>query len=107
MAAIDQASRIAERLERDILAGKFAPGDLLPSERDISAQLGVSRNVVREALGRLASLGLVRRAHGSGTRVEPPSGRAVVLGYRPDAEVHDVQGRPLAVSRGQVIRGAL
>jgi hypothetical protein len=29
------------------------------------------------------------------------------LGYRPDAEVHDVQGRPLAVSRGQVIRGAL
>jgi DNA-binding FadR family transcriptional regulator len=82
MAAIDQASRIAERLERDILAGKFAPGDLLPSERDISAQLGVSRNVIREALGRLASLGLVRRVHGSGTRVESPSGRTVVLGYQ-------------------------
>jgi GntR family transcriptional repressor for pyruvate dehydrogenase complex len=95
MPPTDQASRLAEQFERDILAGKFAPGDMLPSERDISAQLGVSRNVVREALGRLASLGLVRRAHGSGTRVEPPSGRAVVLGYqrllsRPDLRLEDL-----------------
>jgi len=82
MSRTDQASLIAARLERDILAGKFAPGDLLPSERDISAQLGVSRNVVREALGRLSSLGLVRRVHGSGTRVEAPSDRAVTLGYQ-------------------------
>jgi DNA-binding FadR family transcriptional regulator len=82
MAAIDQPSRIAEQLEHDIVTGKLAPGDLLPSERDISARLGVSRNVVREALGRLASLGLVSRVHGSGTRVEAPSGRDLVLGYR-------------------------
>jgi DNA-binding FadR family transcriptional regulator len=41
----------------------------------------VSRSVVREALGRLASLGLVRSIHGSGTRVEVPSGRQVSVGF--------------------------
>ena len=44
--------------------------------------MGVSRSVVREALGRLASLGLVRSLHGSGTRVEAPSGKLVATGYQ-------------------------
>jgi DNA-binding FadR family transcriptional regulator len=42
----------------------------------------VSRSVVREALSRLVSLGLVRSTHGSGTRVEPPSGRPITEGYQ-------------------------
>jgi hypothetical protein len=43
-------------------------------------------------------------------RVPPQDLGATVfhcLGYRPETEVHDVQGRPLAISRGQVIRQAL
>ncbi len=82
MSRVDRVSEVAERLERSILSGERAPGDLLPSEREISAQLGVSRSVVREALGRLGSLGLVRSVHGSGTRVEIPSGRPITEGYR-------------------------
>lgn len=82
MSSVDRVSEIAERLERSILSGERMPGDLLPSERDISAQMGVSRSVVREALGRLASLGLVRSVHGSGTRVEPPSGKPITNAYR-------------------------
>jgi DNA-binding FadR family transcriptional regulator len=82
MSRTDHVSQLAEHLERAILSGEFAPGDLLPSERDISAQMGVSRSVVREALGRLASLGLVRSVHGSGTRVEAPNSRAVTVGYQ-------------------------
>ncbi len=78
----DRVTHTAQRLEHDILSGKLAPGDLLPSEREISAEMGVSRSVVREALGRLASLGLVRSLHGSGTRVEAPSGKLVATGYQ-------------------------
>jgi DNA-binding FadR family transcriptional regulator len=55
---------------------------VLPSERDISAEIGVSRSVVREAICRLSSLGLVRSVHGSGTRVEAPSEKPITAGYR-------------------------
>jgi GntR family transcriptional repressor for pyruvate dehydrogenase complex len=82
MSRVDRVTEIAEGLERSILSGELAPGDLLPSEREISARMGVSRSVVREALGRLASLGLVRSVHGSGTRVEVPSGRPITVGYQ-------------------------
>src|SRR5262245_30509274 len=43
--------------------------------------MNIGRNVVREAIGRLASLGLVRTVHGSGTRVEAPSGRPITQTY--------------------------
>jgi GntR family transcriptional repressor for pyruvate dehydrogenase complex len=95
MSRVDHVTQIAAELEQAILSGELAPGDLLPSERDISAQRGVSRSVVREALGRLASLGLVRSVHGSGTRVEAPSSRPVTMGYqrllsRPDCRLEDL-----------------
>src|SRR5262249_2164735 len=44
------------------------------------AQLGVSRSVVSEALGRLASLGLVESRQGAGTRVASPTGREIAVG---------------------------
>src|ERR1700733_15882614 len=78
----DRVTETARRIEQAIFSGQFAPGDQLPSEREISAEMGVSRSVVREALGRLASLGLVRSLHGSGTRVEAPSGKPIAAGYQ-------------------------
>ena len=81
MTSVDRVSEIACQLEQAILSGEYAAGDQLPSERDISAQQGVSRSVVREALGRLASLGLVRSVRGSGTRVAAPSSRQITVGY--------------------------
>src|SRR5947209_2166214 len=78
----DRVTQTARRIEQDILSGKLASGDSLPSERELSAEMGVSRSVVREALGRLASLGLVRSVHGSGTRVEAPNGRPITAGYQ-------------------------
>jgi len=92
MSRINQVAHLAARLEREILSGQFLPGDQLPSERALSVELGVCRNVVREALGQLVSLGLVRRVHGSGTRVEAPTGRAITVAYqrllsRPDVRL--------------------
>jgi DNA-binding FadR family transcriptional regulator len=48
------------RLEAMILAGKFVPGERLPSERNLAAQLGVSRPVLHQAIVALDAKGLVQ-----------------------------------------------
>lgn len=61
--------RAADRLREDILTGRYAIGDRLPGERDLSATLGVSRLTLRSALTRLEAEGIVRSVHGSGNLV--------------------------------------
>lgn len=78
----DRVAHVVDHLEQQIFSGTYKPGDLLPAERDLSAELGVSRSVVREALGKLDSLGLVQRRQGSGTRVSPPSNTPVLKGFQ-------------------------
>lgn len=65
---------VLEHVERDLLEGRLGPGDRLPSERDLSADLGVGRSSVREALRVLEVMGLIRTATGSG----PQSGAIVI-----------------------------
>ncbi|MFN7805994.1 MAG: FadR/GntR family transcriptional regulator [Planctomycetaceae bacterium] len=78
---LDRVSEISRQLERAIVEGDYSPGQRLPPERLLSSQFQASRSVIREALGRLASLGLVESRQGSGTRVTSPNGRQVALGY--------------------------
>jgi DNA-binding FadR family transcriptional regulator len=70
--------RIAERFVTAIALGEFVPGQQLPSERELAAQLGVSRTTVREALQRLHAAGYVttRRGRGGGTFVQTDAGTA-------------------------------
>ena len=82
MARVELVTWVANQLEEEILAGNVKPGEPLPPERQISARLGVSRSVVREAIGRLSSLGLIHSVHGSGNRVQPPNSQPIVMGYR-------------------------
>src|SRR3954465_9574030 len=63
------SSQIHARLRADILAGRYVPGDALPSERRLSEELGASRHGVREALKRLQQAGLVSISQGGATRV--------------------------------------
>ncbi|WP_250468046.1 FadR/GntR family transcriptional regulator [Caballeronia sp. GAFFF2] len=59
---------VAELSER-IRSGALQPGDKLPTESEIMAQLGVSRTVVRESISRLQAGRLVQTRHGIGTFV--------------------------------------
>jgi len=67
---------VADRLRREILAGRLAAGSRLPSERELSLALGVNRLTLRAALARLEALGLVTTRHGSGTEISPWRERA-------------------------------
>ena len=55
---------LTEKIEHE-----YRPGDLLPSERELSKYYGLSRTTVRLALQELERLGLVVRQHGRGTFV--------------------------------------
>lgn len=63
------ASLAATALRAAILRGDHPVGSKLPGERELSAQLGVSRATLRAAITRLQGEGLLRAVQGSGTRV--------------------------------------
>lgn len=60
---------IAHELERRILDGALKPGDRLQPERELAAELGVSRPSLREAIQKLVSKGLLHSRQGGGTYV--------------------------------------
>src|ERR1700721_1101567 len=55
---------ICERIREQLALGVLKPGDKLPPERDLAQQLGVSRNVLREALRTLEMAGVLRLQKG-------------------------------------------
>lgn len=57
------------RLIEAILLGRFPIDSSLPAERELAAQLGVTRPTLREALQRLARDGWIEIRHGKATRV--------------------------------------
>jgi GntR family transcriptional repressor for pyruvate dehydrogenase complex len=64
------SEQLAEALSAEIRAGRPAAGDKLPTEAALAGQFAVSRTVVREAVSRLKSLGLVESRQGSGVFVK-------------------------------------
>lgn len=75
--------QVRERLREEILSGELAPGTVL-SEVSLAESLGVSRGPIREALGRLASEGLV---------TSTPRRGAIVTELTPDEFVGAYQVR--------------
>jgi GntR family transcriptional regulator, transcriptional repressor for pyruvate dehydrogenase complex len=55
---------ICQRIREQLALGVLKPGDKLPPERDLAQQLGVSRNVLREALRSLEMAGVLRLRKG-------------------------------------------
>lgn len=73
---------IAQALTADIAEGRYAPGDKLPTEAELSARFGVNRHTVRRALGEMAAQGLTHARRGAGVFVtqaptDYPIGRRV------------------------------
>jgi len=80
------ADLVFDRLALEILRGDLPANTLLPPERVFASRFHVSRIIVRQAIHRLADLGLVRVRQGGGTLVldpaEPTDLRLLALYYR-------------------------
>jgi DNA-binding FadR family transcriptional regulator len=76
------ADAVVGRLQQQLSLGIYQPGDKLPSEPELMAQLGVGRSTIREAIRILANTGLVTVRQGSGTTVEAQRGIAEPLPQR-------------------------
>ena len=59
-------------LRRRIRDGTYAPGRVIPSEKQLEQELGVARGTVRKAVALLRSEGLVVTVAGRGTYVASP-----------------------------------
>lgn len=64
---------IVDNLVKRIAEKELRSGDKLPPELELARNLGVSRNSLREAFKRLASLGVLEVRQGEGTFVKNPS----------------------------------
>lgn len=63
------AEALVEYVSDRIQRGMLKPGDRLPSERELSTRIGVSRPSVRSGLRTLSAMGIVQTRHGSGTYI--------------------------------------
>ncbi len=92
------SDRVAGQLARRIDRGELGPDQRLPTEQQLAERFGVSRTVVREAVSRLKSMGLVVSRQGAGVFVAP-RGQARPLAFDPsvlqslESVVHVVEVR--------------
>ncbi|WP_170068214.1 GntR family transcriptional regulator [Arthrobacter ruber] len=63
--------QVRGHLRAQIMNHSLPPGTSLPSEAQLQVRYGVSRSVVRQALGALADEGLIERGRGRGSTVAP------------------------------------
>jgi GntR family transcriptional regulator len=102
--------QIAESLLERIVSGELAPEKRLPSERELSKSLNVSRMTLRAALRELDNKGLLVRRPGDGTyvavpKIERQAGKLVPFtetmrnrGYRTGAKIIALEQRLAEVS---------
>ena len=60
---------VVEKLRQALARGQWRTGDMLPGQRELAEQLGISRPSLREAVTVLETLGLVRSLPGKGVLV--------------------------------------
>ena len=93
------AELVVDVVRGQIERGQLRAGQRLPPERELAARLGVSRPSVRAGLGTLATMGIVRTRHGSGTYVTDGPPRLDVRPLRMLAALHGFRSEHLDEAR--------
>ena len=97
------------------LIASLPPGSLVPTERELTADLGTSRTTVRQALGELVGEGRLVRRQGSGTYVAEPkiswplqltgfTEQAAAAGYAASTQVLETGRRRASAEVAQRLR---
>lgn len=116
-------ARVEEILTGRIADGTWPPGQMLPSENELAAELGVSQGTVRRALDTMVRRHVVERRQGSGTfvarhtseralfhffRLVEPGGRKAAPSSRvlaiEDGAADAIEARSLALKRSAPVR---
>ena len=95
---LQRYEHVAERLAAEIRAGTFAPGERLPSERELARRLEVGRASVREAIAALQVQGAIETRPGSGSFVAPDARDRLP----PVARAHDASPAALLEARALI-----
>jgi GntR family transcriptional regulator len=90
-----------------ISGGRLAPGELLPSVRQLAVELQVNMMTISKAYARLEADGVIERVRGTGMRVRPVAARGSIddrrQELRPLVEQAVVRARQLQLSDDQII----
>ena len=100
-----KADDIALVIEEAIVSGELAPGTVLRQEQ-LSEQFNVSRTPVREALRRLAALGLVSFVPNRGVRVRTISREELHEAFMVRAELESLATEVAATAFGDFLQAA-
>lgn len=84
-----QYQTIYEVLKKQIQAGQFQEGQLLPSENELCSQFQTTRTTIRQALNELVRDGYIIRKHGKGSIVKTQIKRLGLLTFKGFSEVVD------------------
>jgi GntR family transcriptional regulator len=107
--------QIRENLIELIRSGELAPGELIPSERELSEHYSVNRLTVRQAVTELVHEGLLRRQQGVGTFVQEQkithdmpglmgfTERMRNAGYTPDSKIISLSRQTAPRSAAQML----
>lgn len=101
------SDRVADHLMELVSSGRLKAGELLPSERRLGEDLGVSRTVIREAVRSLSAKGVLQVRSGSGVRVATPDSTRVVESMRLFLGDGTSPGSPVTYEQVHEIRVAL
>jgi GntR family transcriptional repressor for pyruvate dehydrogenase complex len=91
---VNAAEAVRNQLLDRLASGSLDIGDKLPSENELARSFGVSRPVIREAIGTLRAQGLIASQNGKGSfvtaRRPPEEGFSLRGGYTSD-DLHEVR----------------
>lgn len=105
--------RAYDEIRSRLADGSLGNGDRLAAERDLSAELGVSRVTLRRALARLRTEGTIRSVRGAGTFITSPvlaeapnnllsfSRLSQSRGLTPGSQVIGVDQHPASIEEGE------
>lgn len=68
------SDQVFEQLKQNLVNGVWKPGEKIPSENELCSLFGISRITVRQALGKLAALGMIETRLGEGSYARNISG---------------------------------
>jgi GntR family transcriptional regulator len=95
--------QISAWLRELIQSGRFAAGERLPSEIELSRTCGVNRNTLRQAITELTTAGLLRKEKGTGTFVSNPSAAGFKHKLERISSFRDMLGQSGIQARTKVI----